>query len=182
VLIAITSGGKVGLALMGGLFVTFALVSSMVIPRYRPDFPGSHLKLFLAVCGVITVGMFTSVIVFATESETSHAGTETAPAVQPPPPAATTTAGGTPTTPAAAGDPVAGKKVFETAGCVACHTLSDAGATGTVGPNLDQAKPPHDLVVQRVTNGKGAMPPFKGQLSEKQIQDVAAYVVSATQG
>ncbi|MDQ3875074.1 MAG: c-type cytochrome, partial [Actinomycetota bacterium] len=37
----------------------------------------------------------------------------------------------------------------------------------------------HDLVVDRVTNGKGAMPSFKDQLSEKQIQDVAAYVSSA---
>ena len=45
-------------------------------------------------------------------------------------------------------------------------------------PNLDEAKPPYDLVVDRVTNGKGVMPPFKGQLSEQQIQDVAAYVSS----
>ena len=43
---------------------------------------------------------------------------------------------------------------------------------------LDQAKPPATLVVARVTNGKGAMPPFKGQLSETQIDDVAAYVSS----
>ena len=37
------------------------------------------------------------------------------------------------------GDPTAGKQVFETAGCKGCHTLKDAGATGTVGPDLDQA-------------------------------------------
>jgi mono/diheme cytochrome c family protein len=80
------------------------------------------------------------------------------------------------------GDPVGGKKVFETAGCAGCHTLKDAGATGTVGPNLDQAKPPLSLVVQRVTKGAGAMPSFKGQLSDKQIADVAAYVVKATGG
>ena len=71
-----------------------------------------------------------------------------------------------------------GKQVFESAGCVACHTLADAGASGTVGPNLDQAKPPATLVVDRVTNGAGAMPSFKGKLSEKQIEDVAAYVSS----
>jgi mono/diheme cytochrome c family protein len=29
-----------------------------------------------------------------------------------------------------------------------------------------------------VTNGKGAMPSFKGQLTDTQIQDVAAYVSS----
>jgi mono/diheme cytochrome c family protein len=80
------------------------------------------------------------------------------------------------------GDPVAGKTVFETAGCKGCHTLKDAGATGTVGPNLDQAQPALSLVVQRVTLGKGGMPSFKGQLSTKQIADVAAYVVKATGG
>jgi cytochrome c6 len=80
------------------------------------------------------------------------------------------------------GDPAAGKKVFTSAGCVGCHTLADAGATGTVGPNLDEAKPSKELVVQRVTKGQGAMPPFKGQLSDQQIADVAAYVVQATGG
>ena len=77
-----------------------------------------------------------------------------------------------------AGDAAAGKAVFMSAGCVGCHTLADAGATGTVGPNLDDAKPAAALVVERVTNGKGPMPPFKGQLTDKQIQDVAAYVSS----
>ena len=76
------------------------------------------------------------------------------------------------------GDPTAGKQVFLTAGCTGCHTLKDANSHGTVGPNLDDAKPPLSLAVARVTNGQGAMPPFKGQLSEKQIQDVAAYVSS----
>ena len=77
------------------------------------------------------------------------------------------------------GDPVAGKEVFETAGCKSCHTLKDAGATGTVGPNLDEAMPPAALVVDRVTNGKGVMPSFGGQLTAKQIADVAAYVSQA---
>ena len=76
------------------------------------------------------------------------------------------------------GDPAAGKQVFETAGCKSCHTLKDAGATGTVGPNLDEAKPPASLVVDRVTNGKGVMPSFSGQLTAQQIADVAAYVSS----
>ena len=73
---------------------------------------------------------------------------------------------------------MAGKAIFTSAGCVSCHTLADAGATGTVGPNLDQKKPPADLVVDRVTNGKGVMPSFKDQLTEQQIKDVAAYVSS----
>jgi sulfite dehydrogenase len=80
------------------------------------------------------------------------------------------------------GDPAAGKKTFESAGCAGCHTLSDANATGTVGPNLDQAKPDYRLATARVTNGKGVMPSFKGQLSDQQIADVASYVVTATGG
>ena len=80
------------------------------------------------------------------------------------------------------GDPVAGKKVFASAGCASCHTLKDAGATGTVGPNLDEKKPPLALVLQRVTYGKAPMPPFKNTLTEQQIADVAAYVVQATSG
>jgi mono/diheme cytochrome c family protein len=70
----------------------------------------------------------------------------------------------------------AGRAVFAGAGCAACHTLADAGARGRVGPNLDSAKPSASLVVQRVTNGQGAMPPFGGRLSDRQIADVAAYV------
>jgi mono/diheme cytochrome c family protein len=80
------------------------------------------------------------------------------------------------------GDPTAGKAVFTSAGCVSCHTLADAGATGTVGPNLDDAKPDTELVVTRVTKGMGAMPPFAGQLTDQQIADVAAYVTQATGG
>lgn len=80
---------------------------------------------------------------------------------------------------AAAGNAAAGKAVFTSSGCGGCHTLADAGAAGAVGPNLDEAKPPASLVVARVTNGKGAMPPFKGQLNDEQIADVAAYVSSA---
>lgn len=80
------------------------------------------------------------------------------------------------------GDPVAGKQVFQTAGCAGCHTLKDAGSTGNVGPNLDQAKPPLSLSVERVTHGAGAMPNFTSQLSAKQIADVTAYVVTKSGG
>jgi mono/diheme cytochrome c family protein len=74
--------------------------------------------------------------------------------------------------------PTDGKSIFTTT-CGSCHTLSDAGTTGTVGPNLDAAKPAKALVVDRVTNGQGAMPSFKGSLDEAQIQAVAEYVSSA---
>ena len=51
-----------------------------------------------------------------------------------------------------------------------------AGASGTVGPNLDEAKPSRELAIDRVTNGQGGMPSFKGQLSDAQIEAVATFV------
>jgi mono/diheme cytochrome c family protein len=74
-----------------------------------------------------------------------------------------------------------GKSIFAST-CASCHTLADAGATGTVGPNLDESRPPRDLVVDRVTNGQGAMPSFQDSLSPEQIQAVADYVSSAAGG
>jgi mono/diheme cytochrome c family protein len=79
-----------------------------------------------------------------------------------------------------AGDAAAGMEVFASAGCGSCHTLEAAGSTGTIGPNLDEAMPDHDLIVERVTNGAGPMPSFKDSLSEQQIQDVAAFVFEST--
>jgi mono/diheme cytochrome c family protein len=80
------------------------------------------------------------------------------------------------------GDPANGEKVFASAGCGGCHTLEAAGSSGNVGPNLDDAKPDLALALNRVTNGSGAMPSFKGPRSDQEIADVAAYVVESTQG
>ena len=71
-----------------------------------------------------------------------------------------------------------GLTVFQTAGCGACHTLVAGGGKGTVGPNLDKAKPSAALVTARVTAGKGVMPSFKGKLLPAQIQAVAAFVAA----
>ena len=65
---------------------------------------------------------------------------------------------------------------------MSCHTLAAAGSTGTVGPNLDQAKPDYKRATSRVTFGKGVMPSFKGQLTDQQIADVASFVVKSTGG
>jgi cbb3-type cytochrome c oxidase subunit III len=71
-----------------------------------------------------------------------------------------------------------GAAIFK-ANCSSCHTLAAAGATGTVGPNLDQLKPAMAVVVHQVTNGGAVMPAFKGKLSAAQIQAVAKYVSSS---
>lgn len=69
-----------------------------------------------------------------------------------------------------------GKAIFASAGCGGCHTFGDAGSSGDVGPNLDESRPSLELAIERVTNGKGAMPPFKDSLEEQQIRAVARYV------
>jgi len=170
VLLAITTTGKIVLLLVAGTFITFSIVVSMVVPRRYPSFPGKRLGLFAAVCVVLFAGQLGAVLWVTGTQEVEEA---TAGETQP----GETSTGGTTTTPAPeAGDAAAGKTVFESAGCKTCHTLADAGATGTVGPNLDDAKPPYALVIDRVTHGKGPMPSFSGQLSETQIQNVAKYV------
>ena len=73
-------------------------------------------------------------------------------------------------------------KLLFQSNCGSCHTLGDAGTSGTVGPNLDQAKPSLQKAVKQITNGGGGMPPFKGTLTEQQIQALAKYVVSSTGG
>jgi mono/diheme cytochrome c family protein len=74
--------------------------------------------------------------------------------------------------------PTDAKSIF-TANCGACHTLADAGTSGTTGPNLDTSKPSKELVTDRVTNGRGQMPAFKGTLDAQQIEAVAEYVSSS---
>ncbi len=91
-----------------------------------------------------------------------------------------TTAAPAATTPIPANaDAAEGAKVFASAGCGSCHALSAAKSSGQVGPNLDDAKPGYDTVLDKVTNGGGGMPSFGGQLSEQQIRDVAAYVATS---
>jgi len=197
VLLALT-GYETALVVVAASFIAFALVMALVIPRSRQEFPGKRLPIFLVVCGVFFLAQMTAVLVLAEVGEADEpAHEETTTGAEPTEPTSTetidseTTATETtgtettttePTTPAQ-GDPVAGKEVFLGAsGCAGCHTLSDAGSTGTIGPNLDDLKPSHDAVVAQVTNGGGGMPAFGDSLSEEQIQDVAAYVSSATQG
>jgi uncharacterized membrane protein len=87
-----------------------------------------------------------------------------------------------PSGPVTAASVAAGRQVFLTAGCSNCHALRNAGSTPAIGPNLDAAHPSRSLVINRVTNGQGIMPPFANKLSKAQIEDVADYVSSVAGG
>jgi len=175
VVAGLSSGHKIGLAVVGGAFIAFALVSSFVLPRRDPNFPGKRIWLYIGVCVLFFVAMLSAVLVFGRESKEAAAA---APATTSG--ATTTTTTPTTTTSTAAGDPTAGKAVFASAGCSGCHTLKAANATGTVGPNLDQLKPALATIIHQVNVGGGPMPAFKGSLTVKQIADVAAFVYTST--
>jgi mono/diheme cytochrome c family protein len=200
------TGYEIGLLVVALVFVAFALLVALVIPRSKPDFPAKRLGVFIAVCVGLFLAQMTAVLLLAEVGEadepavegtepTETTETETTPAETTPSETTETTETGTTETETtetettetetteAQGDPVAGKEVFLTVAspaCGECHTLADAGTAGEVGPNLDDTSPSYDKVVERVTEGAGVMPSFADSLSEQQIQDVAAYVSSAT--
>jgi mono/diheme cytochrome c family protein len=91
--------------------------------------------------------------------------------------AAASPSGGT-ANPSGAAGPPSGSAVFVSAGCGKCHTLKAAGASGSIGPNLDQLRPTAATVSQIVQSGGGAMPSFSGKLSDAEIAAVASYVSS----
>jgi mono/diheme cytochrome c family protein len=186
VLLALSGGQKAGILLVAAVFIAFAIASSFLFPRRDPDFPGmTGLRWFIVITIVLFVSMMGAIVLLAKEDEEEGgheaAATETTPGetapepggTEPPPP---------PAEPEGQGDPAAGEQVFASAGCGGCHTLEAAGSAGTVGPNLDETKPDQALVIDRVTNGEGVMPAFEGQLSEQEIQNVAAFVVASTEG
>lgn len=184
-LLGLSTGNSVGLALVAGIFVVFALLSALVIPRRWPQFPGEHLRWFIVGTLVFCVATLGAVEVFAKEpkeeaaaGETGkeHAGTTTTETTKPPPPAAE-------------GDPAAGKDVFTAQGCGGCHAFSAAGTNGTAGPNLDEALQGKDAAFVResiVEPNKEIAPGYQpnvmpddfGQkLTPKQIDDLVAFLL-----
>jgi mono/diheme cytochrome c family protein len=181
VVAGLSTGHKIGLAAVGVAFIAFALVSSFVLPRRNPNFPGRFLGLYVSLCVLFFVAMLAAVLVFGKErSQASESPAHTATESGSLPGQTTSTPATTGKAAAPQGDPAAGKSVFASAGCSGCHTLKAAGATGTVGPNLDQLKPPYARIVTQVEHGGAIMPPFQGKLSSKQIHDVAAFVFTST--
>jgi mono/diheme cytochrome c family protein len=189
VLLALTTNQKLGLATMAAIFIAFSLICALLIPRYRPDFPGRKgVGLFVVLALLLMVGMLGAVVVFANEehAEAAEHGEATttaesggAPPPSPPPPATTQEA-------APAGDPAAGKALFASNGCAGCHTFAAAGATGTVGPNLDEVLKDKDaaFVHESIKDPNaeiapgyqaGIMPSF-AQLSDKQVDDLVAFL------
>jgi mono/diheme cytochrome c family protein len=161
------NGYEIGLLAVALVFIAFALVVALVVPRRRPGFPANRLGVFIAVCVALFLVQMGAVLAMTELGGDEHAAEAE--------PTETTPTETEPTETEPAGSTALGKEIF-LANCAACHTLADAGTTGTVGPNLDASAPSFELAVDRVTNGRGAMPAFSGTLSEEEIAEVATYV------
>lgn len=78
-LAGLSTGHMIGLAVVAAVFISFALASSFLAPRYRPDFPGrAGLSVFVIASFVLFAAMITAVEVFGSEGETAKAGNEPA--------------------------------------------------------------------------------------------------------
>jgi mono/diheme cytochrome c family protein len=195
------SRNDVILTIVAAVLVGFSLVVSIVIPRQRPDFPGRSLRVFVIVVVLLIASMLTAVAVlgeshhFAAEGEPAATGETTT--------GATTTGESTTETGTStgaeqpSGDPAAGKEIFRTSAqppCASCHTLKEANATGTVGPDLDQVLKGKDAAFihasivtpeAEIASGysAGIMPAVYGdQLDDQQLADLVAFLAQATKG
>ncbi len=172
----ITGLGKTVLVVVALTFILWSLYTAMVIPKKRPDFP-RRLDVYIVVTALLFAAQLTAVVwVTGTQAVETHEEVSAETGHDDETTGGTEPSGGEETK--GTGDAEAGAAVFASAGCGSCHALADAGSSGAVGPNLDELHPSDAQVVVIVTDGRGAMPPFSGQLDEQQIADVAAYVSS----
>jgi len=184
VLLGLSTGNAVGLSLVAGVFVVFAILSALVIPRRWPQFPGQRLGWFIAATLVLFVASLGAVEVFAKEEEPEAAEPgQTTPGTEPTP---------TETQPAPEGDPAAGRTIFEAQGCGGCHSFSAAGTSSEVGPDLDEAlqgKDPGFIRESIVDPNKeiasgfapNVMPQdFGEKLSDKELDDLVAFLTTSS--
>jgi mono/diheme cytochrome c family protein len=196
VLLALTTNQELGLAITAAVFIAFALLSALVIPRSWPNFPGrSGLVPFILVTVILTIAMLGAVEVFAKEDHAEAGGetteTETTGTTTTETETMETGPAGTTTVEEPAGSAEAGRTVFEDQGCGTCHTFAPAGSSGTVGPNLGEvlagkdAAFIHESIVDpnaEVASGfsAGVMPQNYGdQLSPQQLDDLVAFLSSS---
>jgi uncharacterized cupredoxin-like copper-binding protein len=163
--LALSTGHQVGLAVTAGAFIAFALASSLVVPRFRPQFPGGGLLAFLVVSFVFFFGMLTAVEVFGAEdteaAETSAAEPTTSEQTSTQQEPTTTQEATTPQTSTTV-EVVKDVTVTETEFKIAMPaTLSAGKYTFEV---KDDGKIPHDLAIKGGTKTKLIQPGGEAQL------------------
>jgi cytochrome c551/c552 len=111
VIAALSTGHKIGLLAVAGLFIGFALISAFVLPRRQPEYPGKRLALFIGVSVAFFAAMLAAVVIFGSEPKEPRAAAEQ-PAAQ------------------GSGDPTHGKALFASKGCNSCHSIDGSFITG----------------------------------------------------
>jgi uncharacterized cupredoxin-like copper-binding protein len=165
--LALSTGHEVGLGVTALVFIAFALASSLLLPRFRPDYPGRGLPAFIVISFVFFFGMLTAVENFGGESKHGEAAAAESTTAEPTTAAQTTTAATTTTTQAAtptaptttAAKPVATKvQVSETEFKITTDLTSfKAGQITFVAKN--DGKIPHDLAVKETGDKTKEIPP-----------------------
>jgi cytochrome c oxidase subunit 2 len=112
VIAALSTGHKTGLIAVAAVFIVFALVSSFVLPRRDPDFPGNRMGMFIGATVLLFAAMLAAVLIFGVEPKETRAGevvTQAAPS---------------------SGDAAKGKTLFTSKNCAGCHSLDGSFITG----------------------------------------------------
>jgi len=154
-LFALSTTQKVGLGLCVAGFAGFSLIVSMLVPRYRPQFPGRGLRVFIVTCVLFFIGMMSAVIFIARETSEAEAGGEKTTAAE----TTGTTAETSTTQTATTGATQAEQKIVvrETEFKIALPRIAVHAGRVTFDVRND-GKIPHDLVVQG--NGVDAKTPL----------------------
>jgi len=156
--LALSTGHEIGLAVTAAVFIAFALASSFLFPRWRPNYPAGGLLAFIVISFVLFFGMLAAVEVFGVEEE--HEGERVAETIQEEPsttapqttteqtttsPATTSTPATTTTTP----EPPAASAVDVTESEFKIALPSSELKAGKITLRVkNEGKIPHDLAVK----------------------------------
>src|SRR5438093_7797070 len=170
---ALSTAHQIGLAGTGAAFIIFSLISSFVLPKRNPNFPGSGRNWYLLLSLAFFAAMMSAVVVFGREQKEAVAKPSAKPS----------------------GNAAAGKALFAKSGCAGCHEFKPAASSGKVGPSLDNLKEaatkagqPLDQYIETsikdpnayITPGfkAGVMP--KLPLSSTDVSDLVAFLTSGS--
>ncbi|MGZ4400806.1 MAG: c-type cytochrome [Gaiellaceae bacterium] len=135
-----TTTNKIALLVALVVYVSFALTVSMVVPRFRPGFPGARgVRLFVVLSLVLFAGMVASVVAFAHEKP-GPPRASTAPANSSATTASTSTTAApstsTSTSQTSPGTAAHGQQLAASLGCSSCHSLDGSSGVGPTWKGL----------------------------------------------
>lgn len=60
----LSTGHEIGLIVVAAVFIAFALASSFLVPRYKPDFPGPAGLSVFVLASIVMFGLMIAAINF----------------------------------------------------------------------------------------------------------------------